>query len=388
MSLPREKLPELKSRLLALAEQWLQDKDLIPVVEADLVCSLEEASLDSIAQLERMAPFGAGNPSPRVILQQLTLADKKLLGKEKQHLKLVLSTESVSSYKKNIEAIGFGQSRLHDWMAAGAKMDVLGELSINEWNGNRKPQIIMRDVRINEPQVFDWRGMGERITTELQKICSPAEESAPLRQPVAGILIFHEQEERELPEALRRNVGIWRANSSGGPVAIHNPEAKPFGELTDLIILSLPPSPSSLEFALKQAERVQRVYTAWDGTTSQGPVLGAMPGREKFKQVYGAMVKQNMEVLEKEAFQHYVARKSGLPPSAIQFIMKVFEELSFVELDGTGYRCIPSPPKRDLSESPSYQMQLEYKLAEDHFLYSSAKELSQWIVARLPVRLN
>ncbi|WP_010270714.1 single-stranded-DNA-specific exonuclease RecJ [Paenibacillus senegalensis] len=388
MSLHREKLPELKSRLLSLANEWLQERDLIPVVEADIVCGLEEATLESIAQLDRLAPFGAGNPSPKVILEKLVLADKKLMGRDKQHLKLTLGADPAAAMPRNIEAIGFGQSRLYDWMASGAKVDVLGELSINEWNGSRKPQLILRDVRITEPQFFDWRGMGHRMIKELQTVCSPVEDAPPIRDAAAGVLVFSDQEAEELPDYLRQSSSIWQVTSAGQLLAIHNPASEEFAQVTDLIIWTLPPQPQRLEQALKQAHRTQRIYAVWDGTKNDGPIFSTLPGREKFKQVYGAMVQQNKDALEKDAFVHYVARKSGLPPSSIQFIMKVFEELSFVELDGTGYRCVPSPPKRELSESPSYRMQLEYKLAEDLFLYSSVKELSHWIISRLPVRLN
>lgn len=389
MSLEREKLPELKNRLLALADEWLQERDLIPVMEADLRCGLEEASLESIAQLEQLAPFGAGNPSPKVILEKLILSDKKVMGKDKQHLKLTLGPgAAAASVKRNIEAIGFGQGRLYDWMAAGTKVDVLGELSVNEWNGSRKPQLILRDVRINEPQFFDWRGMGHRMKKELQTVCSPTDDAFPVREAAAGVLVFSEEEAEELSEPLKQESSIWQLTPAGQLLAIHNPLSIKFADVTDLIVWSLPPHPVRLEQALNQAYRAQRIYAVWDGTNNQGPILSTLPGREKFKQVYGALIKQNQEVLEKESFQHYVARKSGLPPSSIQFIMKVFEELSFVELDGTGYRCVPSPPRRDLSESPSYRTQLEYKQAEDLFLYSSVKELSQWILARLPVRPN
>jgi single-stranded-DNA-specific exonuclease len=42
----------------------------------------------------------------------------------------------------------------------------LGSLNINEWNGFRKPQLIIQDVAVEDVQVFDYRG-GKRPLTDL-----------------------------------------------------------------------------------------------------------------------------------------------------------------------------------------------------------------------------
>lgn len=386
MSLARENLPELKQRLESLAGQWLTEQDLIPVMDADLSCGLEDASLESIRQLDRLAPFGTGNPSPKIVFEKLGLSDKKTMGKDKQHLKLTLFPQDGRS-KVSIEAVGFGKSMLLDRIAPASRVDVLGELSINEWNGNRKPQLILRDLRITEPQLFDWRGMGMKSSL-LASIYDRRASGQPEPAVNAAVLLFAEREAASLPDPCRNSGGIWLIDESGQVQAIHNSGQGEFSEVTDLLICSLPPQSGLLESALERAVGVQRVYALWDGTKDIGDSLQALPGREKFKQVYGAILQQGKEILEKEAFHNYLARKSGLPRQAIQFIMKVFEELSFIELDGTGYRCVPSPDKRDLTQSRSYQRLLEQKKAEDTFLYSSVKELSDWVISRLPQSIS
>src|SRR5690606_16437687 len=120
-------------------------------------CGLEDATLEGITQLERMAPFGMGNPSPRIVINELELQDCKKIGREKQHLKLTLVQEQ--RQVPAIEAVGFGKGSLAERIAPSALIDILGELSVNEWNGIRKPQIIIHDLRVPEPQVFDWRGI-------------------------------------------------------------------------------------------------------------------------------------------------------------------------------------------------------------------------------------
>ena len=71
----------------------------------------------------------------------------------KTHLKLTLDKPGHS-----LDGIGFNLGCLADDISAGSKVSVIGELSINEWNNIRKPQIFLKDIAINEWQLFDFRG--------------------------------------------------------------------------------------------------------------------------------------------------------------------------------------------------------------------------------------
>src|SRR5699024_1204614 len=47
---------------------------------------------------------------------------------------------------------------LYPDIAQQTEVSIVGELEINEWNGIRKPQIKIEDLRIDEWQLFDYRG--------------------------------------------------------------------------------------------------------------------------------------------------------------------------------------------------------------------------------------
>src|SRR5690606_9863309 len=59
---------------------------------------------------------------------------------------------------KLLDGIGFGFGNLYYAISPNTPLQVVGELGINEWNGNRKPQIMIQDMRIEEWQLFDYRG--------------------------------------------------------------------------------------------------------------------------------------------------------------------------------------------------------------------------------------
>jgi len=141
MSLHRSKLEAFEQKLCELAGDWLTEDDWIPKTTIDLVCALADASLTTISELSQLEPFGVGNPSPKLLFEAVELADKRVLGKDARHLKLALGSK-----RGQLDAIGFGMGPYADKLQLGKRIEVIGELSINEWNGMRKPQLQLYDL--------------------------------------------------------------------------------------------------------------------------------------------------------------------------------------------------------------------------------------------------
>ncbi|MFD0962363.1 single-stranded-DNA-specific exonuclease RecJ [Paenibacillus chungangensis] len=148
MSLHCDSLSALEQRLSELASEWLSEEDWVPKTKIDLVCTLEETTLETISQLSLMEPFGMGNPSPRVMIEGVPVADMRAIGKEGKHLKLTLGMA-----QGGLDAIAFGMGELKGRLHGAAAIDVVGELSVNVWNGHRKPQLQLHDLHV-EPDTL------------------------------------------------------------------------------------------------------------------------------------------------------------------------------------------------------------------------------------------
>jgi single-stranded-DNA-specific exonuclease len=86
-ALPAERIPELRARLEAHARQRLLPEDFIPVLEYDAEIALEELNEDLWRTVQRMEPFGSGNPQPVFVARNAKLIQPARVLKEK-HLKL------------------------------------------------------------------------------------------------------------------------------------------------------------------------------------------------------------------------------------------------------------------------------------------------------------
>ncbi len=133
-------LDELKERLYAIAQEQLGQQDLRPKLKADAIVPLSEMRPDLLPILAWLQPTGIGNPPAVFVSQNLKVLRSKTVGKDGAHLKL-----TVSDGRLTYDAIAF---RLGSWQAnMPAYVDLMYQLEVNEYNGQRTLQLNIRDLK-------------------------------------------------------------------------------------------------------------------------------------------------------------------------------------------------------------------------------------------------
>ena len=106
--------------------------------------SKAEKTLEFAKALKSLEPFGEGNPKPCFCIKNAAAQSVNFMGAENQHLRFYASTSDGIS----IPCILFRRaSEFKDMLASGSLIDVAGELSINEYNGRQKLQLIVKDIK-------------------------------------------------------------------------------------------------------------------------------------------------------------------------------------------------------------------------------------------------
>ena len=142
----------------------LADEELRPVVRVDAVVRGNELTLDLCEELERLAPFGLGNPGVTLLAPACELAELGAVGDGK-HLRLAVIADGVRS-----GAIAFGQGALLDRFRTPGRRDVAFRLGANRWNGTVSPQLVVR-------RIFETPGDYEALRTRLAAEWRAGEES-------------------------------------------------------------------------------------------------------------------------------------------------------------------------------------------------------------------
>lgn len=116
-------------------------RDIIPVIKIDEEISLRNVNLQTVKDLSLLEPYGEANKMPLFLIRNLRIQAIRTLS-EGKHLKLKLGQDSYL-----IDAIGFGIGELAENYLIGDKVDVVGSLEINSFNGNEQVQLVIKDMR-------------------------------------------------------------------------------------------------------------------------------------------------------------------------------------------------------------------------------------------------
>jgi single-stranded-DNA-specific exonuclease len=89
-SAPLDNISELHERLIAIAGELLSEDDLLPSIQIDVETPPSALPGEVMGHLARMAPFGAGNPTPVYVARGLEVRSLRTMGAGREHLRLTL----------------------------------------------------------------------------------------------------------------------------------------------------------------------------------------------------------------------------------------------------------------------------------------------------------
>lgn len=115
----------------------LSEEDLVPLIEIDAVARAEDLTLETIADLKRLEPFGMGNKGPILCVKGAAVTRRTIMSGGK-HLKLAVEIDG-----KTFDAVGWGMAEAK----IGKKVDLAFSLDVNEWQGKMNVQLVLKDVK-------------------------------------------------------------------------------------------------------------------------------------------------------------------------------------------------------------------------------------------------
>lgn len=389
MTLSRANVSELAERLHVLAGERLSAEDWQPKRRVDLVIPMSEVSLKSVDQLADLEPFGNGNPTPRVMIKDVTIRESRTMGKEDKHLRL-----TVEQSGQSLEMVAFGMGNQRSRLLPGVQIDFLGELSVNEWNGNRKVQAMLQDYRSRQLLLKDrrkerdfWTEVEIAISSDPSVMaigCATAilYKEAVTRFGHSGIAIsFYHEGGIDLGAVAETAASV----SAIPATSFTNNLGQNFqsNEWHHLILLGLPASEMeirTLKRWLSPEQGLESVTVYADPSLERGSSSAQIPDRKQFGEVYSLCRNKGSWLDSPDGFLQDTALKTGLTLSTIRMMHEVFIELGFIAADGSSRKIVPNPPRRELEDSARYRKATEQ--AEGTRLVAlTTEELRKWFTA-------
>ena len=134
-----EKFEIVKKALNESVKNYTQGQDLKPFIKIDLKLQPEDITLDLVEEISKLEPFGASNPSPIFVIENLKVKQKRLMGSDNSHLRLIMGKDAY-------EFTSVWWSKGDIPLSAGDVADIAFHPQVNEFNGNISVQLIIDDI--------------------------------------------------------------------------------------------------------------------------------------------------------------------------------------------------------------------------------------------------
>jgi len=138
-------LENFVKRMKEIARQKLSGLDLQPVIRIDTEIQLRDLKPELLPYLDQMQPSGQDNPEPMFESKNLRVIQKKTVGADSSHLKMVLTDGQIT-----FDAIGFRLA--HHLPAIKDHVDIVYNFSKNTFNDRTSLQLMIRDLKPSQKE--------------------------------------------------------------------------------------------------------------------------------------------------------------------------------------------------------------------------------------------
>jgi single-stranded-DNA-specific exonuclease len=138
----KENLKDLELQLNDYFDKTFEDELFQPFIEIDLNIDINQITPDLLEKLSCLKPYGVGNKEPVFMSEKVGVAGINVVGREANHL-------SFRFYKNNsyYKGIWFGSAERLPEFNVGDNVDLVYKLKESEFNGAKKIDLIIEDIR-------------------------------------------------------------------------------------------------------------------------------------------------------------------------------------------------------------------------------------------------
>lgn len=140
-SLAEENVEEFRRRLNTNGAEKLTLEDFVPKIWVDAAMPFEYITESLIKELECLEPYGQGNEKPQFAQKDMWIRSARVMGRNRNVVRLSLVNERGTPM--NAVVFTEGDSFMEE-KGSSDRMDIVYYPTVNEYNGNRELQIVVK----------------------------------------------------------------------------------------------------------------------------------------------------------------------------------------------------------------------------------------------------
>ncbi len=141
-SIETTKIEEFKRRINKISQPLLTEEILTKKLKVDTEINFNQINWSLFEIVKFFEPTGLGNPTPTFVTKEVKVVEAKVIGKDGKHLRLRLEENDLV-----FSAIAFGSGHLFNQLSLDKKVDVVYTLSVDEWNGDKRLELKIKDIK-------------------------------------------------------------------------------------------------------------------------------------------------------------------------------------------------------------------------------------------------
>lgn len=343
--MPSDNLQELQKRMNQYVSEQKIDLTKGAALPIDEVLTPKDVTIELLNELKLLAPYGTDNAVPHFLFRQILAENVKRIGTSQQHLKLTLMEEASPL---DAVAFGFGDQEAE---LLNNPVDIVGKLAINEWNGRKKPQLLVSDFVVDGFQIFDWRSKRYRQLTKVD--------------PQTLYLAFDRSSLKEISGLATDNVHVFESMEHIKQL-IHD------NSYHSLLVVDCPNDLEILKEILAFGS-FDRMYLL--GISYEEAYLNGVGSREQYAKLFKLIHTQ--EKIDIRYKLGSIAQYLKIPQKLLIFMIQVFFELKFVTIEDGVLQKIANPKSHPLTDSVRYQQRIKKIKVEEFLLLSDIPSIKK-----------
>ena len=143
LTMDAKNLKAFRKKMNEEANERINAADLGPTLAIDEEVALAELTRPVVKEVERLAPYGEGNPKPVLAASDVRiLGEPRLMGRKNDHVSFF-----VSQGGSGIRAVGFGMGDRYKELLKHQTCSLAFTPQINSWKGNESVELKLEDIR-------------------------------------------------------------------------------------------------------------------------------------------------------------------------------------------------------------------------------------------------
>ena len=141
----RSRIGEFRDRFLQIASSRMSPEDRIPTLVIDSEVPLSELTLALLIEINRLEPFGQGNPVPLFAAFDLKVAGQvQRMGAKGQHLGFWVRQDDTA-----LRAVAFGWGEMAERIQSAGMCSLAYRPNLNEFGGTRQIELRVEDIHLD-----------------------------------------------------------------------------------------------------------------------------------------------------------------------------------------------------------------------------------------------